>query len=155
MVSLAYGTHNACCASGCNAKRHTSLLYVRARDVKLDSWYIVESVYAGGTLGIIVWRRTAYVDNHIGVDILNLRIDVLAEVVYTLVLQTYAVEHTLGCFCHTWVVVALSWIERGTLDDDAADAVEWHKVGKLQTISECSRCGHYGILQLQTAYFNA
>ena len=153
MIALAHGTYYAGCTSCGNAESHTALLYVGAADVELDGRNIVESVDASSTLGIVVGRRTAYIDNHIGVDVFNLRIDVLAEVVDTLVLQTNAVEHTLCCLSHTRIVVALARIERSALNDDATYAVEWHEVGEFEAVAECSRCGHNGILEFQTAYF--
>ena len=153
MIALAHGTHYAGCTSCGNAESHTALLYVRAADVELDGRNIVESVDAGGTFCIVVGRRTAYIDNHVGVDVLYLRIDVLAEVVDTLVLQTDAVEHTLCCLSHTRIVVALARIERSALNDDATYAVERYEVGEFEAVAECSRCGHNGILEFQTAYF--
>ena len=155
MITLAHGTHYACRTSSGYAKSHTTLLYVGARYVKLDGRNLVKLVDAGSTLGIVVGRRAAHIYNHVCVDVLNLRIDVLAEIVYTLVLQAHTIEHTLRGLSHTGIVVALARIECGALNDDATYAVERHEVGKLQSISECSRCGHHGILQFQTAYFNA
>ena len=115
---------------------------------------MVQRVYTGSTLGVVVGRRTADVDNHIGVDILNLGIDMLSKVVDTFVLQTHAVEHTRRGLGHAGIVVALTGVERGALHDDGSEAVERNEVLKLKPVAEGARGGHHGVLQLQAPYIH-
>ena len=153
MVTAAHGLHHRCRSGAGDAKRHAAVLHVGARDVKLYGRYAVEFIDAGGALGIVFGRRTAHVDNHVGVNVLYLRIYMLAEIVHALVLQAHAVEHSAGGFGHTRIVVALARMQRSAFHDDAADAVEGHEVGKFQSVAKRSRCGHHGIFQAQSFYF--
>ena len=44
-----------------------------------------------------------------------------AEVIYTLILQAYAIQHPLCCFCHSGIRVALPGVEGRSLDDDTSN----------------------------------
>ena len=66
---------------------------------------------------------STHIDYHIGVDILYLRIDVLDEIIHSLVLQTHTVEHPRGGLRHAGIVVSFPMLERGTLDYDAPQFV--------------------------------
>ena len=76
----------------------------------------------------------------------------LAEVVDTLVLQTHGIEHTRRRLGHTRIGVALTMVERGTLDDDTAETVEVYEVGKLGAVTECARCCHHRVGKFELAY---
>ena len=58
------------------------------------------------------------------------------EIIYALVLQSYAVEHSPCCLCHTRIVVALTWFECCSLDDDTTNLTEINEVGKLQSVAK-------------------
>ena len=96
-----------------------------------------------------------YVDYHIGVDILDLRIDMLAEIIYALILQAHTVEHSLWCLCHSGIVIALARLQRGALYNNAAYLVKRYKIGKLQSVTKSSRGCHHGILEFQMMYIYA
>ena len=136
MITLANGLHHARSACTRDSESHSAILHIRTGDIQFDGRNLLERIDAGCALGIVVGRRTADVDNHIGIDVLNLRIDVLTEIIDTLVLKPYAVEHAAGCLGHTGVIIALTGTEGSALDNDAANAVEGHQVGELQPIAE-------------------
>ena len=58
MVALAHGTHHTGCTLARNAKGHAAIFDIRTRYVEFNAWYVVERINAGGTLGIILGRRT-------------------------------------------------------------------------------------------------
>jgi hypothetical protein len=113
---------------------------------------MVQSVNTGCTLGVILWRRATYVDDIITASGQQLGIDVLAEIVDTLILESHTVEHALRGLGHAWIVVALARLQRGALHNDATNLTEIYKVLKLKTIAKCSRGGHHRIFQLECAY---
>ena len=109
---------------------------------------VVERIDTGRTLGIVVDRGAAHIHNHLGADIAHLRIDMGTEVVDTLVLQTHTIEHARRRLGHTRIGVAVAGMEGGTLHDDAAKLMKRNQVGKLKTIAESARSGHYGVLEM-------
>ena len=78
----------------------------------------------------------------------------LTEIVNTLILQSYAVEQTLGGLYHSGVVVALAGMEGGALDNDATDAVQRQEIGKFHSVAEGSGGCHNGVLKLQRTYIH-
>ena len=152
MITLAHGLDHTRGAGASHAEGHSTVLDIGTRDIELDGRYLVEGIDAGGTLGIVFGRTATDVDNHPRVDILNLRIDVGAEIIDTLVLQPHTVEHTRSDFGHTGIVVALAWTQGGSFDDNAANLMQRHEVGKLQSIPESARCGHYRVGEFQVIY---
>ena len=62
----------------------------------------------------------------------------LTEIIHTLILQSYTVQHTRGCFHHTRVVIALTWMQGCALHNDAAQSVQWDEVGKLGSVAKGS-----------------
>ena len=74
---------------------------------------------------------SAHVDNHIGINVLDLRINVRAEILHTLVLQTYAVEHALRRFSHTRIVVSLARLQGSALHDNTANLLQRNEIGKF------------------------
>ena len=59
-----------------------------------------------------------------------------AEIIDTFVLQPHAVEHPHGSLCHSGIVISLTGMQGGALDDDAAKIVQIDEISKLKTISE-------------------
>ena len=112
------------------------MLHIGAGDIELDGGDGAEFVDAGGALSVVFHGGAADIDDEVGVDILDLGIDVLAEVIDALVLQSDAVEHTAGGLVHAWVVIALAVVEGGALDDDGAYLVEWYEVLKLYAVAD-------------------
>lgn len=111
MVGSTDGTDNARRTLTGHTESHSTILNIRTADVHLDGRNTVQSVNTAGTLGIIGWTAATDVHNHIRVDVLNLRIDILNEIVDTLILQTHTVEHALGRLGHSRIVVALAGME--------------------------------------------
>ena len=93
VITGTHGLHHTRSPSTGHTKGHTTVFHVRTTDIQLYRGNLVQRVDAGCTFGIVLWRRTADIDDHIRIDILNLRIDMLTEVIDTLVLQSHAVEH--------------------------------------------------------------
>ena len=77
----------------------------------------------------------------------------LAEIVNTLVLQSHTVEHSHRSFSHAWIIVTLTRLKRCTLHDNTSNTIKWNEIGKFKSISECARCCHHRILQMQIIYF--
>ena len=138
MITLAHGSHHTGSSLACHSKRHSAVFHVRAGDIQFYRRNLVESVYPCRTFCIILWRRTAYVHYHIGVDILYLRIYVLTEIVNALVLQSHTVEHSRCRLCHSRIVVALSRMQGGALHDNAAYLTKFHEISIFRTVSECA-----------------
>ena len=111
-----------------------------------------QSGHPGGTLGIVVGRGTAHVNDDVRADIFDFRIDVTAEIVHPFVLQPHTIEHSRSGFHHTRVVVALAGMQGGAFHDDAAQLMKWYKIGKLWSVAKRPGSGHHGILQLQSIY---
>lgn len=113
---------------------------------------MVERVDTSGTGSIVVGRRTTDIDDEVRIDILNLWIDVLTEIVYALILQSHTIKHSLRCFDHTGIIVALSRRLCGSLYDDGAYLFQRHQVLELQAVTERSTGGHHGVGELQLIY---
>ena len=92
------------------------------------------------------------IDNHICINVLNLRIDVFAEIIHTFVLQSHTIEHALWSFSHTRIIITLTRFQSSTFHDNTTDFFQWYEIGKFQTISECAGSCHYRVLQLQIMY---
>ena len=152
IVHLTNGFHHLTSTLCSYSERHTPLLHIRARDIEFDSRYRIQFVDTSSTCSIIVRTATRYVNNHVGRDIFYFRINMLAEVIHTLVLQSHTIQHTACCFSHSWVVVPFARIQRRTLHDDTTNLREIDQISKLQPISECTRCCHYRIHHLQPCY---
>ena len=152
MVSLAYGPDHAGSPLTGDSKGHAAILDVGTRYVELYGRNTLQGIDAGGALGIVLRRRAADIDNHIGVDVLNLRVDVLAEIVDTLVLQSHTVQHALCRLGHTGIVIALACMEGSAFDDDASQTVQGYEVLKLQPVAESPARRHHWVLQRQCAY---
>ena len=71
------------------------------------------------------------------------------EIMHALVLQSHGIEHTHGRFGHTRIRVSFPMMERGTLHDDASDFLQVDEILELQSISECTRCGHDRVRHVQ------
>ena len=78
----------------------------------------------------------------------------ITEVVNTLVLQSHTIQHTTGRFCHSRIVVTLTWFQCRPFHDDATNTIQRHKVSKLQSVAKRARSRHHRILQRQSAYIN-
>ena len=131
------------------------MLDVGAGDIQLNGRDMLQLVDTGRTLGIILGTNAGDIHNHVGADILNLRIDMLAEVIHTLVLKTYAIEHSLCRLCHTGIGISLAGLQRSAFDDDTANIFQVHEILELQTVAECSAGGHYGIAELKACYVSS
>ena len=107
-----------------------------------------------GTRCIIIGRTAADIDDEMRVDVLDLGIDVVAEILHPFVLQPDTVEHSLWRFCHAWIVVAFSMMECGAFDDDGSYVFEVDEVGIFHSISERARSGHDGVLELEFTYID-
>ena len=107
---------------------------------------MVERIDASGTLRIVLGSGSADVDDDVGVNVLDRRVDVVAEIIDAFVLQSHAVEHSFRRLHHARIVVAFAGVERRTFDDNAANAVEGHEIGKFKTVAERAGGGHDGIL---------
>ena len=149
MITLTHSLHHTRRPSTGHTEGHTAVLHIRTRDIQFDGGNLLQRVDTGSTLGIVLRRRPAHVDDHVRVDILDLGVDLLTEIVHTLVLQTHAVQHSTGRLRHPGVVITLAGLQRRTLHDNAANTVQRHQVGKLQTVAEGARGRHHGILQRQ------
>ena len=79
-------------------KRHATLLDIRTGNVQLNGRNILQVIDACRTFSIIFWRRTTDIDNHIGVNVFDFRINMLTKIIHSLVLQPYAIQHTRGGF---------------------------------------------------------
>ena len=55
MITLANGTHDAGGTLAADAKGHAALLDVGAGNVEFDGGNALQSIDAGGALGVIVW----------------------------------------------------------------------------------------------------
>ena len=152
MIALTNSPDHALGTCTGHAKGHTAVFHVRTRDIQFNRRNPFERINTCCTLSIVIRRRAADVDNHIGVNILDLRIDVFAEVINALVLKAHTVEHAHRRLSHARIVVALTWMQSGSLHDDTAQLVERHKILKLKSIAEGARGRHHGILQLQILY---
>ena len=152
VIHLAHRLYHTCSTLAGNAESHTSILYVRAGNIQLDGRNLIQLIHTCRTLRIALRRVSAHVYDHIGIDVLNLRIDVLAEVLHTLVLKSHTVEHSLWSFSHAWIVISLAWFQGSTLYDDTSDFLQRNEISKLQSVAESSRCSHHWILQLQILY---
>ena len=87
-----------------------------------------------------------------GIRILDAWVDVLHEVVYTLVLETYRIDHSRWRFGHTRVGVAFASFQSRSFDDDAAQSAEVDEVGELFSVAEGSRSRHDRVLHDEFSY---
>ncbi len=152
MVGLAHSSDHRGCAFGGDSECHAALPNIRARYVELNGRNTVEPVYACGTFGIVVGRRTCYIDNNVGVIALDGRVDVLAKIGNALVLQADAVEHARRCFGHARIVVAFARTKRRAFHYDAAQTVDIKKIFKFRSVTKRSGSCHHGIFQIQRGY---
>ena len=152
MIALANGTNHRGSPFAGDAESHSALLHIRTRDVQFDGRNAFQLVNTGGTFGIVLGRRAADVHQHIGLDVLHFRINMLTEIIHALVLKSHTVEHALGSLGHTGVVVALARLQRGAFHDDAANLTEVYEVGKFNAVAKRARGSHHGILQFQFSY---
>ena len=76
----------------------------------------------------------------------------LYEIIDSFVLQSYGIDHTRRRFGHSGIRIAFSGFQRRSFDDNTAQSGQIDKIGKLQTISECSGRSHNGIFQRQPPY---
>ena len=131
LINLSHCLHHAGCTLAGYTESHAAILHVRTGDVQLYGRNLIQLVDARSTLGITLRRMSAHVDNHIGINVLNLRINVRAEILHTLVLQTYAVEHALRRFSHTRIVVSLARLQGSALHDNTANLLQRNEIGKF------------------------
>ena len=151
MISLTHSLNHAGSTLWSYSEGHTALLYVRTGDVQLNGRNMLQLVNTGCTLGIILRTGTGHIHNHIGVDVLNLRINVLAEIIHSLVLQSNAVEHSRCGLSHTRIRISLTRVQCGSLNDDTTQVFQIDEICKLQTVAECTGSGHHRILQIQSS----
>ena len=145
---LANSLHNGSSSRAGDTERHTAFFHIRTRDIHLDSWNTFQRIKLLCSLCIRLRRITTNIDYHIRVDIFYLRIDMFDKVIYSLILQTYAVKHSLRCLYHTWIVISLTWFQCRTLNDNTSNFLQWYEISKLQTIAKGTTGCHYRILEL-------
>ena len=152
MIALTHGPHHAGSSLTTRTEGHTTLLHIRTGYVQLDGRDLLKRINASSAFCIVVRCRAAHVNDNVCIDVLHLRIDVLAEVVDTFVLQAHTVQHATGRLCHARIVIALTRMQRCSFHDDTANLIKWHKILKLQPITKRSRCCHHRILHRQLSY---
>ena len=118
---------------------------VGARDVDFDGIHLVKRGELLAHRHVVIDRRPRDIDNQLAVIILDMRVDVTDEMVDTLVLQAYGIEHTRRRFGHAWIGIAFTRIEGGALYDISSETVEVDEVSKLSPIAKCPRRCEDGI----------
>ena len=71
------------------------------------------------------------------------------EILCTLILQTYGIQHSRRSFRHTGIQIPFAWLDRCSFHKNTTQAGDIHKVRILNAISESTRRRHDRVLQLQ------
>ena len=150
MVSLTNSLYHAGSSSTSHAKGHTTILHVRTRDIQLDSRNMLQRIHTSSTLCIILWRGTTDIHNIIALRRQQLGINMLTEIIHALILQAYAVQHTLWRLCHSRIVIALTRFQCSTLYYDTTNTFKIYKILELQTIAKRTRGSHHRVLHFQS-----
>ena len=152
IVYASYCPHHTCRSFTGDAKGHASALHIGAGYVQLDARNGGQRSDAGSTGCIVLGRMSGHVDQHIGLQILQLRINLFTEIIGSLVLQSHTVEHARRGFRHARIIVAFARCQSGSLDNKPAQAVQVNKIGELQAVAKGAGSRHHGIFQIQSAY---
>ena len=152
LVCFANSLHYAGCALGCCAEGHSSVFHIGARDIEFYCWNAIEFINSPCTFGIILGAIARYIDNHIGFDVLYLRIDMLAEVINTFVLQAYTVEHTLCRLRHSGIGIALAGLQGGALDDNTSQLTQVYEVLIFYSVAKGTAGCQHGVDKVQACY---
>ena len=112
---------------------------------------MLQFVDDGCRFSVILHLRPRNIHNHVGLDVLDLGIDVVCKIVHALVLKPHRIQHPHGSFCHARIRVSLPRQKCGSFDDDSAYIFQIDEILKLQSITECTRCRHHRIRHIQLA----
>ena len=132
-----------------NAESSSACLYVGAGDVDLDHINI-GAVQLPCDFRILLCCGACNVCNYNSILCFKIRQLLCNKVVDAGILETNTVEHTRRSFCNSGRKVSCSALTCGSLYRDTAQLGQRIKLFKLLAVTECSRCGDNGVLEVNT-----